>query len=157
MTPEQISASNAKELALYKQEVSAAKDPKLHILIVHLYIEHLLERYLTAQLKTTKRLFGKNGLGFEKKLLMIEAMGGFSPQQIDSIRKLNALRNDCAHQFKYQPSNAELEAFGRTLGKAYSAIKLKAGDDQNKCMRSACAHLCGKLAKAVVTVEHAGA
>lgn len=131
MTPGQLEEIRARELALYIEEVAAATDPKLHILIVHLYVEHLLERILSTKLKSTKALFGKNGLGFDKKVLLVEALGGLSPQRLDSIRKLNGLRNDCAHKFKYHPNAAELEEFGRTLGKPYAAIKSASGTDHN--------------------------
>ena len=153
MNSDMFEATKERELILYKQEVESATDPKLHILIVHLYVEHLLERYLAVNLKTTKRLFGKNGLSFEKKLLIVEAMGGLTPQLIDSIRKLNALRNGCAHQFQYKPTDEDLEAFGWTLGKIYAEIKSKVGKDKDLCMRRVCRRLCGMLARAVVDAE----
>jgi hypothetical protein len=154
MTPKEVTSPYKQELALFMQEVSPAKDPKLFILFVHLYVEHLLERYLSAKLKKAKKLFGKNGLSFEKKLLLIEAMGGFPNQRIDSIRKLNFLRNDCAHRFKYQPTQAEIESFGRTLGKHYAKIQQKAGEDHNECMRQVCAYLCGILTKEILQAEN---
>jgi hypothetical protein len=154
MTPAQLEETLEREFAIYKDEVAAASDPKLHILIVHLYVEHLLERYLATRLKTTKTLFGKNGLTFEKKALLVEALGGLTPQRIDSVRKLNALRNDCAHKFKYHPSATGLDEFGRTLGKPYTAIKAKYGSDHNGCMRYVCARLSGELLRLVVSAEH---
>ena len=154
MSPEQLKEIREREFAIYKQEVSAAADPKLHILLVHLYVEHLLERYLSAKLKTTTGLVGKNGLTFEKKARLVASMGGLSAQRIDSVLKLNGLRNDCAHSFRYQPTVEELEAFGRTLGKAYTALKQQAGGNHNSCMRACCARLCGELLRIVVNVEH---
>jgi hypothetical protein len=154
MTPKRTTSAHKQESALFKREVISAEDPKLFILLVHLYVEHLLERYLNAKLKTTKKLFGKNGLSFEKKLLLIEAMGGFTTQRIDSIRKLNSLRNDCVHRFKYQPTHAELESFGRTLGKHYAKIQQKVGKDHNKCMRQVCAYFCGVLTKEILQAKN---
>jgi hypothetical protein len=144
MTPAQHEEIKEREFAIYNEEVETATDPKLHILIVHLYVEHLLERLLATKLKSTRALFGKNGFGFEKKVLLVEALGALSVQRLDSVRKLNALRNDCAHRFKYHPSATELEEFGRPLGKPYAAIKAKNGSNHNKCMRQVCARLSGE-------------
>ena len=154
MTPMQLDEIRARELAIYMEEVAAAIDPKLHILIVHLYVEHLLERLLATKLKSTKVLFGKNGLGFDKKVLLVEALGGLTPQRLDSVRKLNALRNDCAHKFKYHPNAAELQVFGSTLGRSYAAIKRASGTDHNACMRLVCASLSGDLLRQVVDAEN---
>lgn len=85
MTPEDFDVIRTREKSLYDAEVAVAVEPKLHILLVHLYIEHPLERLLTANLKSTKRLFGKNRLSFEKKLLIVEAIGTLKPQRIDGI------------------------------------------------------------------------
>lgn len=154
MTPEQLEAIKKNEFATYKREVSSAIEPKLYILLVHLYIEHLLERFLAANLKKTDGLFGKNGLTFDKKVLLVEAMGGLHAQLVDGIKKLNAIRNNCAHTFKYNPTKDELDEFGHTLGKTYTDMKRKNENDHDRRMRTTCAHLCGKLLRAVVNAEH---
>lgn len=154
MTHEQREAIWKKEFAIYKSEVSSAIEPKLYILLVHLYIEHLLERFLTANLKKTDGLFGKNGLTFDKKVLLVEAMGGLNAQCLDGLKKLNVIRNNCAHTFKYNPTQGEIEEFGRTLGKTYTDMKQKKGNDPGRCMRDVCAHLCGRLLRAVIDAEH---
>lgn len=154
MTLAQHEEIKKREFAIYNAEVAVATDPKLHILIVHLYVEHLLERLLATKLKSTRALFGKNGFSFEKKVLLVEALGGLNAQRLDSVRKLNALRNACAHKFKYHPSAAELEEFGRTLGKPFAVIKTKNGSNQNACMREVCARLSGALLRIVVDAEN---
>jgi hypothetical protein len=154
MTPDQLKAIYKDEFSVYRREVSSALDAKLHILVVHLYVEHLLERLLSVNLKKTDHLFGKNGLSFEKKLLLVESMSSLNAQRIDGIRKLNTIRNDCVHKFMYNPTETELDEFGRTLGKPYADIKRKYGKNIDGRTRAACAFLCGQVLRTVVDAEH---
>lgn len=154
MTPELLEAIRKDEFSVYKREVGSALEARLHILVVHLYIEHLLERLLSVNLKKTDRLFGKNGLSFEKKLLLVESMSALNAQRIDGIRKLNAIRNDCAHKFMYNPTKAELDEFGCTLGKPYAHLKRKYGNNIDGRTRAVCARLCGHVLRTVIDAEH---
>jgi len=81
-------------------------------------------------------------------------MGGLNAQCVDGIKKLNAIRNNCVHTFKHNPTKGEIEEFGRTLGKAYTDMKQKNENDPDRCMRDACARLCGRFLRAVVNAEH---
>lgn len=95
MDPNQFARLKEQEFAIYDQEVGNANDPKLSVLLSHLYVEHLLERYLNTKLKASDGLFNKSGLTFENKLSLVQAFGEIDDQLADGIRKLNGLRNDC--------------------------------------------------------------
>jgi hypothetical protein len=45
-------------------------------------MEHLLEQYISTKLKMTNRLFGQNGLTFEKKICLAESCGGSIPKTL---------------------------------------------------------------------------
>lgn len=78
MSPDKLEILRKKEYAIYEQEVGKANDPKLYVLLAHLYIEHLLERYIDTKLKKTDCLCGKHGLTFEKKVCLAQSFGGLN-------------------------------------------------------------------------------
>lgn len=111
-----------KEIAIWEAEISKASDSIYGALISHLYVEHLLDRYLNSKLAKNAGLFGKNGLSFANKLKLAKALGEIDDPLIDSLRKLNDIRNDCAHVFGHEISKEAVEKYGRTLGKDYKRI-----------------------------------
>jgi hypothetical protein len=154
MTPEQMLSVREKERQIFKAELPLDLDPKHYILMLHLYIEHLLERFITAKLKRTKGLLGKGGLGFEKKILLTQALGGLPGNLEDQVKKLNALRNNCAHQFRFKPSEAELDAYCRTFGKAYLERKKQYPKQPLIRFKLHSASLAGVLVRNVIDAEH---
>ncbi len=112
-----------KELAIFEKEIRKASNSIYGTLIAHLYVEHLLNRYLKTKLIKDADLFGKNGLSFSNKLKLVKGFGEFDQQLIDSISKLNVIRNNCAHLFGHQITDKEVETLGKTLGKDYKRIK----------------------------------
>ena len=153
MDQKQYEALRESEFAIYDEEVGKANDPIMSVLLSHLFIEHLIERYLAVKLKATKGLLGKNGLTFEKKVCLMEAFGEIDNQLIVGVRKLNELRNDCVHRFKHQPTQKQVEDLGRTFGKAFKEIKAKYPDDKHYCLGAFIARLCGEVHGVVLSVE----
>lgn len=143
------------EEKLFEEEVTNAANssPKLAILLSHLYVEHLLERLIKTHLQKTDDLFGQNGLSFARKLDLAAAFGSLPEDLINGIKKLNKIRNSCAHLFKYQPTQKEIEELGRTLGKGYTKIKSEYPDDNNYWLGAILPRLCGKLAAVVFLIE----
>ena len=154
MSHDELEILKTKEFAVYKKEVASTKEPKLYLLLAHLYIEHLLERYIGTKLKTTKGLIGQNGLTFEKKVCLAESFGGLNPQCIDGIRKLNDLRNNCVHKFKHQPTEKQIDDLGRTFGKNHNEIKHKHSRSRDSLLRAYCARLCGAVVRVVLEAEN---
>lgn len=154
MNPEKLEALKKREQAIYKQEISRGNELKLRVLHDHLYIEHLLERYISTKLRTTDGLFGQNGLTFEKKLCLAKSFQGLNSESVDSIRKLNKLRNDLVHKFKHQPTEAEIDDFGRTFGKAYKEMKGSLVKERHSLLERFCDRLCGQMCCIVVDAEN---
>jgi hypothetical protein len=155
MTPNELEVLKKKETAIYTEEVSSTMETKLYALHAHLFIEHLLERYISTKLKTTEGLFGDHRLTFDKKTKLAQACGGVDPKCIKGIRKVNSFRNDFAHKFKYKPTDKGIHDFGRTLGKAYQEIiKSKHGRTTDLLLRAFCDRLCGAMTRTVVDAEN---
>lgn len=110
------------ELATFEAAIGKARDSIYGTLIAHLYVEHLLNRYLKTKIPNEANLFGDRGLSFLSKIKLIKGFGEFESQLIDSLIKLNSIRNDCAHIFGHQIPDSKIKALGRTLGKEYKRI-----------------------------------
>lgn len=105
------------ELKVWEEAISKASDSIYGILISHLYLEYLLDRYLKVKLPKDAGLLGGSGLSFNNKLMLVKSFGEIDDQLADSLLKLNEIRNDCAHIFRHQISKMAVEKYGRTLGK----------------------------------------
>jgi hypothetical protein len=154
MTPTELEETRKVEGTLFKNEVAVTEEPKLRLLLSHLYVEHLLERFIGSKLKSINGLFGHNGLTFEKKVCLAQSIGVLSDQRVDAIRTLNALRNSCVHEFRYQPVPSQIDKLARTFGRSYKPMKAKAGGNLNKLLFFSLDRLCGSLLRAVVEAEH---
>ena len=117
-----IDKARDKELAIFEKEISKARDSVYGILISHLFIDHLLDRYILASTVKDVGFTGKHGLSFAQKVKLVSAMSDINPQLVDSLNKLNEIRNDCAHEFGHEISLEKIEKLGRTLGKDYKRI-----------------------------------
>ncbi len=111
-----------KEIAVFEAEIAKATNSVYGVLISHLYVEHLLDRYIRTKIQNDADLLGRQGLSFSNKLKLVRAFGDFDDQLINAIAKLNSIRNDCAHKFGHKISADKVKALGRTLGKDYKRI-----------------------------------
>ena len=137
---------NEVEYKKYKAVLKKSKDDVSRILLTHLYMERLLERYINSKVSKSKRLFGKNGLSFIQKLNLAYAFNEFDDQLYESLNKVNKLRNDIAHQVGFDIDQEQVENLGRTLGKRYAEIK-KNVSSEDKILQSVLSRLTGMLAR----------
>jgi hypothetical protein len=149
----QISKKLEAEIAIWESEIAKATDSIYGTLISHLYIEHLLDRYLKEKLPNEVGLTGKNGLSFSNKLKVVKSLGNIDPQLADALSKLNDIRNNCAHVFGHQVSAKEVEKYGKTLGKDYKRIINKYPDSGTHGIAPITWHVCGMLLSLVAEVE----
>jgi hypothetical protein len=141
------------ELAKFEAEISKATDSIYGTLIAHLYVEHLLDRYLKTKIPNEAKLFGERGLSFTNKLKLVKGFGEFESQLIDSLSKLNSIRNDCAHVFGHQISDDKVEALGRTLGKDYKRILTKYPKAEVGAIAPIVWNICGRMLHATLEAE----
>ena len=141
------------ELKIFESEIEKASDSIYGTLIAHLYLEHLLDRYLKTRIPHEPSLFGQHGLSFAKKLKLAKGLGEIEAQLIDSLAKLNAIRNDCAHVFGHQITSEQVEALGRTLGNEYSRIKGEYPNAEVGGIAPIVWHICGRMLHTTLEAE----
>ena len=142
-----------KEIAIWEVVVGKASDSIYGVLISHLYIEHLLDRYLKSKLARDAGLFGKNGFNLLEKFKLAKALGEIDDQLLDSISKLNEIRNDCVHAFGHEISKEAIEKYGRTLGKDYKRIIREYPDAGTHGIAPITWFVCGRLLSLVLNAE----
>lgn len=118
-----IEEARDKELEVFEREISKAQDSVYGILICHLFVDHLLDRFILASTIKDVGFTGKRGLSFSNKVKLVSSISDINPQLVDSLNKLNDIRNDCAHEFGHEISSDKIEALGRTLGSDYKRIR----------------------------------
>lgn len=82
---------------------------KLVVVASHLWLEHLLLRSLFAVLPNADVLRREKGVGFPLLVSLCEAHGVIEPPLADVLRRVNALRNKCAHQASFKPTDRDWE------------------------------------------------
>jgi hypothetical protein len=151
-----IEEATQAELNIFIREISKASDSVYGVLISHLYIDHLLDRIIIASTVNDSGLTGKDGLSFSSKIKLAVALSGIRPQLADSLKKLNSIRNDCAHEFGHEISQEKIDKLGLTLGADYKKI-LK--DHPNIGVASVAPfawHICGQMLHATLHHEAVG-
>jgi len=141
------------ELAIFEAEIAKASDSIYGMLIAHLYVEHLLDRYLRTRIPYEAHLFGKRGLTFATKLQLAKGFGVLGPQLLDSLSKLNGIRNDCAHVFGHQITDKQIEDLGRTLGKDYKRILHTYPEAEVGAIAPIVWNICGTMLRATLEAE----
>ncbi|SFJ15402.1 hypothetical protein SAMN05216206_3551 [Pseudomonas guineae] len=116
---QEIASNEVKELI---EAFSSDQEEIIKVLQFHLHAEQLLERILLAKLERGDKLIEHAGLSFHQKLCIVEAFNILDPRYTDALRKVNKLRNNCAHIKAAKISKADIDLIGRCLGKTYSSI-----------------------------------
>ncbi len=141
------------ELAIFEAEIGKASDSIYGTLIAHLYVEHLLDRYLITKIPHEAKLFGERGLSFANKLKLAKGFGEINPQLLDSLSKLNEIRNSCAHVFGHQISDKQVNDLGSTLGKDYKKILAEYPEAEVGGIAPFVWNICGRMLSATLEAE----
>jgi hypothetical protein len=143
----------AKEIAIFEKEIAKASDSIYGTLIAHLYVEHLLDRYLKTKVPVESELFGENGFSFRNKLKLVKGLGGFNLELLDSLTKLNSIRNNCAHSFGYQITEKEVANLKNALGKDYKRILKEYPEAEIGAIAPIIWNICGQLLSVTLEAE----
>jgi hypothetical protein len=142
-----------RELKKFKEAIGAEGDTVMLLLRGHLYSENLLERLINFGLPRGDKLMENASLSYHQKLLLVEALD-FLPDTIaSSLRNLNKLRNQCAHQLNKKISEADITRIGSPLGKSFTEYKHEADFNEAGTLRKVINHVCGYLAGKCCAVE----
>jgi len=99
----------------YDRYVMGQTMGKLHVVSVHLWLEHLLVECLKVVVPNAAPLFRDRGMGFAQLVSLCEAHEVVQRPLAEILRKVNALRNKCAHQLTFNPSDADWRALDQAI------------------------------------------
>jgi hypothetical protein len=114
---EKAKAATYEMLSSFDKYVRGTTLGKSEVIAVHLLLEHILVRCLYAVLPKPDSLFRNRTLSFSLLISLCEALSVFDAGVADILRKVNALRNKCAHRLVFHPSATELEELYSSLWK----------------------------------------
>jgi hypothetical protein len=107
--------------------LTAGDDPALGPLLrFHLLAEQLFHRLFLSSFRHAKNL---ENFRFAQKLSVVTALGIVPDQAIEGMRRVNALRNRCAHVHAHRIDVLDLDRIGECMGSAYHQFKALHGDD----------------------------
>lgn len=99
------------------------------ILKCHLLAEYNLDQILILQVPRGDMIVDGR-FQFSEKLTIVEALDVLDKETVDSLRKLNAVRNSCSHELNYEVTDRDLDKIGSVFPEQYLVDKKKSGDDK---------------------------
>ncbi len=116
------------------------------ILSCHLSAEYYLDRIITAKIPRGD-IITDSRFEFHEKLIIIEALATLDKNLLDSLKKLNSVRNSCSHVLNYQISETDVDKIGQPFGKNYIREKEKFQLDLKSLLRATLMMIAAKLAR----------
>ena len=149
--PRQIPAKDMEEMQRVWEGIS---DPVLLLLRVHLYSEHLVERFVLAKMPRGDLVVDSGSFSYAQKLTLLVGLGGVPDELVTSLRHLNKVRNACSHERHKEITHADIDLMGRPFGSKYTKLR----NEHKELLTSLAAVLgwtCGALAWYVTDAERA--
>ena len=140
----------------YKDFTSVCRieqDPELTILRVHLLVEYYLEKFITMGLDRGDKITSQGNFSFAQKIYIVEALNLVKDEIIQSIKNLNKVRNNCAHELHKAISASDVELIGRPFGKEFTKIRHEHRYDINEFLYQTLMILCASLSGSIECVE----
>lgn len=128
-------------------------DPILMLLRYHLLIENMLERMIIGKIDNGYKVVENGNLTFYQKVIFVDAFSELNDSIIQSIKKLNSVRNECAHDKDKKITKADIEKIGKPLGKKFTKIKQKYNSDKNQFAERVFAHIFSEILKKLIKLE----
>lgn len=143
-----------REFEKFQEAIGAETDPVMLVLRAHLYSENLLERLILAHLSRGDKLLENGSLTYHQKLVLVEAVEGLPDSITSSLRRLNKLRNQCAHELGKKIVEIDITKMGSPLGKTFTEFKKKAEFDDARLLRLVITHVCSFISGVCFSLEH---
>lgn len=147
-------AGRTKEIERFSQYVGEELDPVTLVLRTHLYAENMLERVIVARLPRGDKMIETGSLTFFQKLVLVDAFDCLEDSIISSLRQLNKLRNQCAHELNRKIVDSDITRLGSPLGKVFTRFKREANFDEATLLRMVLEYVCGYVAAEAFFTEH---
>ena len=101
----------------YDKYVMSQTMGKFNVISVHLWLEYLLVRCLRSVLPNAEPLFRDRGMGFAQLVSLCEAHEIVDKPLAETLRRVNAFRNKCAHQLTFNPGDEDWHALDNAIEK----------------------------------------
>jgi hypothetical protein len=108
------------EFAKFQTAIGTSDDSTMLILRGHLFSESLLERLIRLKLPRGDKVLEGASLTYAQKLALVEALDAIPDSIAASLRGLNKLRNQCAHDLGRTVLEADVVRLGSPLGKVFT-------------------------------------
>lgn len=154
MTDDYATLAVKKEHEKFRESIGGETDPVMLILRAHLYSENLLERLIGVKLPRGDKVIDNGNLTYNQKLILVEAFDCLEDAIISSLKNLNKLRNQCAHELQKKITEVDVTKIGSSLGKEFTRFKREAKFDQATLLRSVIDYICGYLTSTCLFSEH---
>ena len=149
-------AASKKAFERFHRAIGSEADSVALILRAHLFTETLLERFITARLSRGDKLLEHGNLSYHQKLCVVEALEILKDSVISSLRNLNRVRNQCAHELSKRISEADIARIGNPLGAEYRRLKKEADFDEVKLLQILIYYLGGYVEGVLNETEYPG-
>lgn len=151
-------AGNDEELqSVEKQRFDSAigdeSDPIMLVLRGHLFSESLLERIIRLSLPRGDKVVESASFSYAQKLLFVEALETMPDSVCSSLRGLNKLRNQCAHELGRTITDADVVKIGSPLGKEFTVMHRNNKYDPVKTLRGVIHYVIGYMTGACNILE----
>jgi hypothetical protein len=134
-----------KEFERFQQAIGEENDPTMLILRAHLFSENLIERLIIFNITRGDKVIESGNLTYYQKLVLVDSLDCLSDSIISSLRNLNKLRNQCAHQLDKKITDSDVTRIGSPLGKVFTKYKREAKFDETVLLRRVINYTCGYL------------
>ena len=125
--------------------IANEQDIVMVILRAHLLTENLLEQLILAGLSRGDRILDEGNLTYYQKLILTAALDLLPDPIISSLRNLNKVRNDCAHQLEKTITENDVSKIGTSLGKKFVEIRHEANFDDLTVLRHLLYYVVGAM------------
>jgi abortive infection bacteriophage resistance protein len=126
----------------YKEFLKAVPGEELTMILrVHLLTEYFLEKVISLTLPFGNRLLKDSRFNYVQKLALVRSFGTLRDDLHCGLKKLNEIRNKCAHVRNRQITEEDLKSIGQCLGENYREIL----ERENKELRYRLLHVLSML------------
>ena len=136
----------------YSRAISG--EPIMAILRVHLLTEYYLERLIQLKLPKDDKLIQSRNFTYRHKLALVEALAVLDDALISSLKNLNSVRNDSAHERDKQLSLSDVELIGNPFGEAFKKVKHERPKTVKATLGYVLGMICACLAGDVANIEN---
>ncbi|MCP1174314.1 hypothetical protein [Ralstonia chuxiongensis] len=135
------------EFAKFEKAIGVPNmDPVMLVLRAHLFTEALLERLILVSLPRGDKIVEAGNLTYAQKLVLVEALQKLPDDITSSLRGLNKVRNQCAHELGKEISETDVTRIGSPFGAAFSRMRVSAGGNMGDLLYRAISRICGFMA-----------